>query len=389
MNREHCNRGLQKQESASTKMTPKCQYFGTCNGCTCQHIPYDLQVQNKKTALSHAIGPTDITVFKADPNFYRNRMDFLFTSEGPGFRQKDASKRIFVQECVIANKKINHLLNEINSFFPKPIDAFDAKRKTGTFRYAVLRTADETSAVSFVLNSDSSQITKAQELLKQFAEKTTAQTVVLTSVAPEEEESISSEFFVIKGSDMLSHTLCGKKFFYSVQGFFQNNPLLAEKMQQYVHTLLAQYPTTNAHLLDLYSGVGTFGIVNASLFQTTTLIESFPGCIDATKKNIAINKAKNVTAYCLDATKLRRLSFKKPLFVITDPPRSGMDMKTIQQIIELQPEVIVYISCNVGQLGKDVKKFKQYTIKHAALFDFFPQTNHSEAVVLLERNKKL
>ena len=75
--------------------------------------------------------------------------------------------------------------------------------------------------------------------------------------------------------------------------------------------------------------------------------------------------------------------FNEQLFVITDPPRSGMHPKTILQLKELQPKVIIYISCNINQLKKDLPKFKDYKIKSAALFDLFPQTLHSEGVVEL------
>ncbi|MBS3161724.1 23S rRNA (uracil-5-)-methyltransferase RumA, partial [Candidatus Woesearchaeota archaeon] len=68
-------------------------------------------------------------------------------------------------------------------------------------------------------------------------------------------------------------------------------------------------------------------------------------------------------------------------YVITDPPRSGMHPKTIQQLNVIKPEVIIYISCNIEQLGKDLEKFPGYKIKNAAMFDMFPQTNHIEAIV--------
>jgi 23S rRNA (uracil1939-C5)-methyltransferase len=85
----------------------------------------------------------------------------------------------------------------------------------------------------------------------------------------------------------------------------------------------------------------------------------------------------------LDAMQLKKLDLPDSLFVITDPPRSGMHEKTIEQLKKLRPKVIVYVSCNVVQLGKDLPKFKDYRIRSAALFDLFPQTPHSEAVVEL------
>jgi len=77
------------------------------------------------------------------------------------------------------------------------------------------------------------------------------------------------------------------------------------------------------------------------------------------------------------------MSLSSPLFVVTDPPRSGMDVKTIYHLNEVKPKVIIYISCNIEQLAKDLPKFKNYKLKSAALFDLFPQTPHCEGVVEL------
>ncbi len=369
---------------------PLCPYFNVCNGCTCQHIDYSLQLGNKKKTLKHAIEYDAIEIHADKEYFYRNRMDFLFFENGIGSRQKEPAKRVDVEQCIIVNEAVNLLLKELRSFFKAPIDAFDSKKKSGTLRYAVIRApqnTNEESSISFVLNSESARIKEAIEEIKEFAKQTTAKNILSTYVVPDEEESISSDYIIIKGKDMLKQKIANKMFNYSIQGFFQNNTAMTEKMHIYVNKLLKKHNTKDAYLLDLYAGVGTFGIINAELFKHVTIIEGFQGCIDAAKINIDENNIKNATALCLDATHLRRIKFHKPLYVITDPPRIGMDMKTIQQLIELTPEAIIYISCNTQQLGKDVKKFKKYEVKSAALFDLFPQTNHSEAVVELVRKK--
>jgi 23S rRNA (uracil1939-C5)-methyltransferase len=105
------------------------------------------------------------------------------------------------------------------------------------------------------------------------------------------------------------------------------------------------------------------------------------------QRNLQQNNVINGRALLLDAQQLKKVPLAKPLFVITDPPRSGMDQKTILRLKELQPEAIIYISCNIQQLKRDIPKFSAYTIKSAALFDLFPQTPHSEAVVELVRKE--
>ena len=136
-------------------------------------------------------------------------------------------------------------------------------------------------------------------------------------------------------------------------------------------------------MLDLYAGVGTFGIINSGLFKEVYIVESDKNCIDAAKINIKNNSIKNAKEILLDAMKLKQLTLPKDLFVITDPPRSGMHPKTIEQLKNLKPKIIIYVSCNIEQLSKDLNKFSDYSIKSAALFDLFPQTPHIEAVVEL------
>jgi len=366
-------------------MAVSCPFFGECGGCSSQHIDYSLQLDNKKKVLERAVNSNDIKVFSDKEYGYRNRMDFVFHSGGLGFRRKGKWFSVVpVDKCVISNDKINVLLKEVNDFF-KGVDFFDLVKQSGTFRYAVIRTPSNDSSISFVLNEDSVRLSAAVEKIEEFAKISTANNIITTYVPAKHDESVSAEFFAVKGSDMLKESYLGKEFVYSVQGFFQNNSIMAEKMQDYVNGLLRSYSTKDAHLLDLYGGVGTFGIINSDLFKGVTIIESVQPCIDAANINIQNNNIKNSSAILLDAAKLKNVDLPSPLFVVTDPPRSGMDPKTIEQLKKLQPKVIIYVSCNVEQLSKDIPKFKDYKVKSAALFDLFPQTPHSEAVVELVR----
>ena len=382
---------------------PKCPYFarpndpqvgrGRCGGCATQHVEYELQLKNKTERLARAIGTDKIQVFSGNEWGYRNRMDMVFTPQGLGFREKGRwNVFVDVEQCVISNPKLNVLIKEVRDYF-KGADYYDLKKGSGTFRYAVIRTPQNDSSISFVLNSDSAHVAEAIEKIRDFTKITTANNILITFVPSTTDQSISEEFEVIKGSDMLQESFLGKTFEYSVQGFFQNNHEMAEKMHEYVRNLLVTHGgpnrgpdggLKNAHLLDLYGGVGTFGIINADLFKTVNIVESFAGCIDAAKKNIERNGVKNVYATALDAKQLKNMNLPRPLYVINDPPRAGMHPKTVEQLIKLAPESIIYISCNVAELEKDLKKFlKHFKLKSAALFDLFPQTNHSESVVEL------
>ncbi len=368
--------------------TPLCPYFRKCGGCSAQHIDYSMQLDNKKNVVKHNTEYEDIKVFSGKEYYYRNRMDFIFHPKGIGLREKDKWYSIIdIEQCAIANERINLIMKEIRQFFVEvaEIDAYDLKKQTGTFKQVVIRAPQNDSSISFVLSEKSTRLTEAIDKIKEFSKITTANNVAVTYVLPGSEVSTSINYFIVKGNDFLSETFLGKKFNYSIQGFFQNNSEMAEKMIAYTNNLLKQYNTKDAYLLDVYGGVGTFGIVNSDLFKEATIIESFKGSIDAANKNIELNQIKNTKAFVLDAKQVYKAQLKQPLYVITDPPRSGMEQKAIIRLKELKPEVIIYISCNPKQLGKDLQKFKEFDIKSVAVFDLFPQTPHVEAVVELKR----
>lgn len=371
---------------------PLCPYFGTCGGCSLQHLDYSSQLNNKKKLLAKLIGFEDIEVVNDNPYHYRNRMDFIFSPAGLGFRKKKDYKFIVpIEKCVISNEELNKLLSEVRSFF-KGADYFDIVKKSGTFRYAVIRTPFGDSSISFVLNEDSSRINDATSKIEEFAKITSAKNIVVAYVPSNSDISISENYFVVKGNEFLKTTLYGKEFFFHSQGFFQNNSNMNEKMQEYCNKILSSYNKNNElknkYLLDLYGGVGTFGIINSHLFKRTTIVEKEENTIKVAKQNIEHNKLANVEAIAMEDRKIVKLNLKQPLFVIADPPRSGMHIKTISHLKEISPEVIIYISCNPEQLGKDVKKFKDYSITKATMFDLFPQTQHMESIVVLERKRE-
>jgi len=376
--------------------TPLCQYFNKCGGCTLQHIDYALQLEQKRKKLAQFVGVDSekVLVFSDREYYYRSRIDFLFTRYGFGMRERGSSVKVIeVEKCVISDENINEILMELRLFFTNN-DCFHLDTQKGTLKSAIVRSSKlGERAICFVLHEESSKLAEAMQKIREFAKKSSADHIVVMTREIENdhfekyEEDDEEDSSIIKGAALMRERLCDKVFLYPVGGFFQNNSTVAEKMQQYVREMLERYDTKQKMLLDLYGGVGTFGIINADLFQTVAVEESFPAGIDAAKQNIIENKVPNVLAYGLDAKQLRKVKISGKLFVITDPPRSGMDVKVISQLNELKPEVIVYVSCNPEQLGKDLIKFKEYTLKSVALFDMFPQTLHGEAVAELVRKK--
>lgn len=362
---------------------PLCPYFRRCGGCQYQHLDYQDQLKKKIDELSLATGSQNIDLFSGDPYFYRTRMDFIFHSQGLGLRERHRWWRIVdIEECVIATRKLNHLVKEIRDYFTE-IDAFDVRLKIGTFRFAVIRTPPEDSSISFVLNKESGHLALALNQISDFAQKSLARNVVVTFVPPNRDVSVSDDYQVIKGQAFLEEELLGKKFLFPVQGFFQNNHEMTEKLHRYCRTILEKYAGRRTYLLDLYAGVGTFGLLNADLFREVYLLENYEPAIEAANKNIANFGLKNISPILEDAKNLHKINFPSPLIVVADPPRSGLHPKALKFFNQIKPKAILYISCNVQRLRHDLAALPDYRVQKVGLFDFFPQTPHLEAAVEL------
>ena len=401
--------------------TPLCPYFGECGGCTAQHISYQVQIENKKNVVANALKKNnieydkEIQVFAGNEYNYRNRMDFIFSFQGPALRKKDKfNKFVPIKRCEISNEKINSLLTEVWDWFEAEknktnadasknnaadnnhsinLATFDINKFTGCLKYVVIRapenldsTNSASSTISFVLNSDSPKLAEHIEAIKKFSETCSAKNVVIAKVERTKDESISRDCFAVKGTTDIEESLNGKKILFSSQSFFQNNTKMAEKMIAYCKDAVKKYADKYTVLVDLYGGSGTFGISLADLFYKCYIIDNDTLNISCAKENIAANNIKNTEATCADATSLQ-INFSDAV-VITDPPRSGMDQKAIKKLLQLMPKAIIYISCNPQELAKELKFFKKhYSLESISVFDLFPQTVHVEAVAELKRRE--
>ncbi len=361
---------------------PRCAYFGKCNGCTLQHIDYEQQKQQKAERVRHLLQSEKIEIISGDPYEYRNRMDFFFYPGGMGLRSKE-NKFMDIETCVIADTKVNKLLQELRSFF-KETDVYEQTKNAGTWKEIIIRSGEQETAVVFSLSESSPRLAEAVEKIEQFAQQSSVDHIGIQYTNGES----FGEIRIIKGKTYLEKIFVGKSFLYPIQGFFQNNHTVAEQMHVYVKNILKKYQSAEITLWDVYAGVGCFGIVNASLFKDVLIVEEFAEAVKAAQENIIRNNIKNAKAICLDAMQLKRIPAPKNLIVLIDPPRSGMDEKTIIYLKQIKPTIIMYISCNYQQLAKDIKKFKAYEVKNVALFDLFPQTQHSEVIAELVWNKE-
>ena len=366
---------------------PVCPLFGACGGCDRQQVPYDEQVTEKHLRLAALLGrePAAVAVHAGAPYGYRNRMDFVCHPEGLGFMARGTWKRVIdVPHCPISNDGVNRLLAEVRAFIREQ-DTFDPLRRHGTFKYAVIRAATLRTAVTFILNAESPGRAAAEAAVRGFAAGCSADNVLCGVVARGTPASVTADYAVVKGDDRLIETVADRPFRYPVQGFFQTNTVMARRLVGQVVEWLAP---GGAALLDLYGGVGTFGITAAGRFAAVRIVELDGPAVTCAAENIAAAGLTHVAPVAAKSRLIHMLGLENPdLHAVTDPPRSGMCPRTLTRLIALRPVTINYVSCNPEQLARELPAFHAagYAVTEAAIFDLFPQTPHCEVAVRLAR----
>ncbi len=374
-----------------------CPVFKKCGGCTYQDMEYSQQLEIKKKEvldrlrMHHIEPPGNIKVFFKGEYYYRNRMDFIFSEQGMGLREKGKfSKIVNFEECYIANEEINRIFSEINAWYmanKEKIEVFKNRENKGTLRYAVIRSPyfSKEASVTFILNKDSDKAPEHKKLIRDFAPGSSIKNMLAGLVAHNTDVSVTDNYEIIKGSDVIYETLAGMKYYYHTQGFFQSNSAVSVDMLYYIKEKLSgKYDA----LLDLFGGIGTFGIFLSGVAQEVHIVDNSKVNIACARKNVEENKVGNIRIHEINAEDMNQINYyfinKKSAFVL-DPPRSGLHKKTASFIAEIKPETIIYVSCNPEQLANDAEALREhYEMKDLAVFDMFPQTKHVESVATFE-----
>jgi len=202
---------------------------------------------------------------------------------------------------------------------------------------------------------------------------------------------LAGEFDTVWGSEVLTEGLCGLTFTLSPRSFFQVNPPQAERLYEAALGYAGITPGMTA--LDLYCGTGTIGLCMASRGARVIGAEVIPAAVENARDNAKRNHLSDECEFlCADAgeaaAELARRGIR-PQVIVVDPPRRGLDESVISHAVGMQPERIVYVSCDPGTLARDLASFARqgYTLAAGIAVDMFPRTSHVETVVLLSKGE--
>ena len=332
-------------KSSSKRILPQCPYK-EC-GCHINHIKYEEALEFKKQKVKDIlkrlakIDINNIDIISSDKIIgYRNKITLKVKNGMIGYYKNSTHSLINIDKCIICNQKINKILQ-------------------------IIKKCDLSSVKSIVIKSD-------EEVM----------IIIEGYMDIKKLEKYSDSIYMnnkhIFGKKEITYTLKNYKFLVSKDSFFQINKEVCLK----VYDKVLEYIGKGEKCIDLFCGVGTISIFLAKNFKKIIGIEINKEAIKCAKKNAIINNIDNVEFKCADANIISKHLSATSLVV--DPARSGLSPEGIQNILNIKPQKIVYVSCNPITLARDLQKLsKYYIVKDMTLFDMFPQTYHVECASLL------
>jgi 23S rRNA (uracil1939-C5)-methyltransferase len=398
------------------RTTPVCEHFGTCGGCKWQDMGYEHQlfykqkeVFNNLTRLGHLELP-EVTPILGSENeyFYRNKMEFSFSDSrwltleevqsdkdlgdrnALGFHIPGMWDKILdLKKCHLQADPSNAIRNAVKEFAVKNnLEFFNTRNQTGFLRTLMIRTSstgDIMVMIQFFKEDKANRELLLDYLAETFPEITSLQYVINGKA---NDTIYDQEVICYKGQDHIFEDMEGLKFKINAKSFYQTN---SEQAYQ-LYKITREYAglTGNELVYDLYTGTGTIAQFVAKQAKKVIGVEAVPDAIIAAKENAQLNGIDNVEFYVGDMKNVFNNAFIKthghPDVIITDPPRDGMHKDVVQQILNIAPEKVVYVSCNSATQARDLALMKDmYKITKVRPVDMFPQTHHVENVVLLEK----
>ncbi|MCD6143545.1 23S rRNA (uracil(1939)-C(5))-methyltransferase RlmD [Thermococcus sp.] len=365
-------------EPSSIRVKPECKHFGVCGGCLLQHLPYEEQLKFKEQKLSELL-EMNVEVLPCPKIYgYRNRIDVAITTRGIGFRRRGIwwdvtdvkSCRIFGDKSEKALRSVRDLIEDLK------LVPWDLKKSNGFLRYIVLREGKFTG--EFMVNLVTSEGTLSKEVTEYFDFATS----LYWSVNNTKSDVSYGTPRRVWGAEFIREKLDDVTYLIHPNSFFQTNSYQAVNLVKKVSDFVE-----GEKVLDLYSGVGTFGIYLARRGFKVEGIEVNPFAVEMANTNARINEV-NAEFKVGEDREVRDLGGYDT--VIVDPPRAGLHPKLIKKLLKDSPETLVYVSCNPRTFSENLKKLKEgYAIEEIVALDMFPHTPHVEIVAKLDLKNKI
>lgn len=387
-------------EKSNTRKEVDCTTYKRCGGCNMRHIEYKETLKMKQNAVQSLVNKTlknkiqvKPTIGMENPLHYRNKAQYPIgmNKEGEpviGVFANRTHEVIPMEKCLIQNPISEEIAKTVLEFIKEnKISIYNEKTIKGLFRHIVIKVGIKTNEIMFILVINGRKIPKENELIEILTKKyPNIKTIVKNINTKNTNVILGNENINIYGNRYIEDKLGEYTFKISPLSFYQVNPVQAEKL--YNIGVEAANITKNDTVFDLYCGIGTISLFMAKYAKKVYGVEIVEQAIKDAKENAKINNIDN-TEFIAGDTEivLDNLINNEniiPDVVMVDPPRKGLDNKSIDNILKIKPDRFVYISCNPATLVRDLAKFEDvYEIKDIQPVDMFPFTGHVECVAVM------
>lgn len=341
------------------RIESKCPYFEVCGGCNLLHLSYENTLTFKQSKIKELLKKNkinynkEIEIIKNDnPYYYRNKVSLKIENGHLGYYEESSHKLIEIKECITAKHSINEVIKNY-----KLLNLENAKLTIRSNYNNEILIIIETKEKEYNI-----ELAKLKEKIKLVG-------IIYNNIT-------------IYGENFFYERINGKLFKVSFDSFFQVNEYITSKL----FDLNKNNIDKDSTVLDLYSGVGTLGIIAASASKEVYSIEIIKNAVLNGIKNATLNQVNNIKFMLGDVSKtVDKIDFNFDTLIV-DPPRKGLDKKTREFILKKLPNKIIYISCEPNTLIRDLKELETaYEISDFKIMDMFSNTYHVESFCVLER----
>ena len=387
------------------RVEPKCEFARQCGGCQLQALSYDQQLVFKtnkvKGHLERIGGFTDIPmepIIGMDELFhYRNKAQFPVgrNKEGKivtGFYAGRTHNIIENRDCALGVPENKEVLDRVIAHMEKyGIEPYNEATGKGLVRHVLIRYGYFTKEVMVCLILNGNKIPKEEQLVKSLCEIPGMTSITINVNKKRSNVILGEEICLLWGQEYITDRIGDISYQISPLSFYQVNPMQTQKL--YAKAL--EYADLHGEetVWDLYCGIGTISLFLAQKAKFVRGVEIVPAAIENAKENAKLNGLENTEFFVGKAEEVLPREYKKngvyADVIVVDPPRKGCDETLLETMVEMNPDRIVYVSCDSATLARDLKYLceRGYELRKVCPVDQFGMTVHVETVVLLSKGE--